>query len=119
MTKYLIIVVLLALVGYGVVEAWPLLAGPSLVIDSPMDNAPFPGGIVAIRGRAARAARLSLDGAPLLRDQNGNFSSLLTFPRGGSILTFVATDRFGRTVSATRAIFVSAADTRQSTTTNN
>ena len=106
MTNYLIVAVLLALVGYGSVEAWPLLEGPSIVIDAPTDNAPFPGGIVAVRGRAPRAARLSLDGAPVLRDQNGNFSSMLTFPRGGSILTFVATDHFGRTVSATRSIFV-------------
>lgn len=106
MTNYLIIAVLLALVGYGTVEALPLLAGPSLVVDSPINNAPFPGGIVAVRGRAPRAARLSLDGAPLLRDQNGNFSSMLTFPRGGSILTFTATDHFGRTVTATRSIFV-------------
>jgi hypothetical protein len=119
MTNYLLIAVLLALALYGAVKAMPLLEGTSLVIDSPADNAAFPGGIVAVRGRAPRAARLSLDGAPLLRDQNGDFSSTLTFPRGGSILTFTATDRFGRTVSATRAIFVpDTADTRQSTTTN-
>ena len=106
MTNYLIVAVLVALVGYGSVKALPLIAGPSLVIDTPTDNVPFPGGIVAVRGRAARAARLSLDGAPLLRDQNGNFSSILTFPRGGSILTFTATDHFGRAVSITRSIFV-------------
>jgi hypothetical protein len=106
MTNYLIVAVLVALVGYGSVKALPLIAGPSIVINSPSGNAPFPGGIVAIRGRAPRAARLSLDGAPVLRDQNDNFSSMLTFPRGGSILTFTATDHFGRTVSATRSIFV-------------
>jgi hypothetical protein len=106
MTRYLIVAVLIALVGYGGIEAWPLLKGPSLVIDSPLNNAAFPGGIVAIQGKAPRAARLSLNGAPLLRDQNGNFSSMLTFPVGGSILTFVATDRFDRTVTATRSIFV-------------
>ncbi len=106
MTRPLIAFVLLILVGYGLVEAWPLLAGPSLSIESPMSDAPYPGGVVSIRGTAARAAALTLDGAPLLRGQNGDFSSTLTFPRGGSILTFVATDRFGRTVTKTRDIFV-------------
>ena len=106
MTKYLIGAVLLVLVGYGLIKAWPLIAGPSLYIESPTDNAPCPSGIVAVRGTAERAAVLTLNGAPLLRDQNGAFSSTLTFPRGGSILTFVVTDRFGRTVTATRAIFV-------------
>lgn len=106
MTKYLIIATLTILAGYGCVEAWPLMAGPTLSIASPLNNASFPEGAVPIAGRAARAAQLTLDGAPILRDQQGNFSSTLTFPRGGSILTFAATDRFGRTVTATRSIFV-------------
>ncbi len=106
MTKYLIFIILFVLIGYGLVEAWPLIAGPSLSIYSPTNNAPFPGGIVAVRGKAVRAAQLTLNGAQMLHEENGAFSSTLTFPRGGSILTFVATDRFGRTVTATRNIFV-------------
>ncbi|KKU80823.1 MAG: hypothetical protein UY07_C0032G0007, partial [Parcubacteria group bacterium GW2011_GWA1_47_8] len=35
MTRYLIALVLCVLVGYGLVEAWPLLAGPSLSVTSP------------------------------------------------------------------------------------
>jgi hypothetical protein len=106
MTKYLIGAVLLVLIAYGSVEAWPLISGPTLSIDSPKDNQAFPGGTVPIQGVSLHAATLTLDNAPLLHDQNGNFSSTLTFPRGGSILTFTATDRFGRTVTATRSIFV-------------
>lgn len=106
MIRYSIALVLSALIIYGGIEAWPLLAGPSLTIDSPLQNAPYPGGIVNVRGVAERAAQLSLNGASVLRDQNGGFSSTLTFPQGGSILTFVAADRFGRTVTITRSIFV-------------
>lgn len=106
MTQYLTATVLVILFGYGLVEAWPLIAGPSLSIDSPTQNAPYPGGIVSIRGKAARATQLSLNGAQVLHDQDGSFSSTLSFPHGGSILTFEAQDRFGRTVTATRSIFV-------------
>lgn len=106
MTKYFISAVLLILVAYGLIEAWPLLNGPVLYINSPTNNAPFPSGIVNVIGRAERASAIVLNGAPLLHDQNGGFSSTLTFPRGGSILTFTATDRFGRTVTETRSIFV-------------
>ncbi len=106
MTRYLISAVLLVLIVYGLIEAWPLLAGPTLSITSPTDNAPFPSGIVSVRGRTERAVTILLNGALLLHDQRGGFSSTLTFPRGGSILTFVATDRFGRTVTETRSIFV-------------
>lgn len=106
MTRYLIAVFLVLLAAYGLVEAWPLLAGPSLRVESPRDGAPFPGGIVAITGETRRIAKLTLNGHSLLHDENGSFSSTLTFPQGGSILTFVATDRFGRRITITRTIFV-------------
>lgn len=106
MTRYLIALALFILIGYGGAEAWPLIAGPSLSIVSPMQNAAYPSGIVSVQGKAARAATLSLNGAPVLHEEDGSFLSTLTFARGGSILTFTATDRFGRTVTATRSIFV-------------
>ncbi|MEK7145037.1 MAG: hypothetical protein AAB794_04270 [Patescibacteria group bacterium] len=106
MIRHLIALVLFILVSYGLIEAWPLLTGPSLSITSPINDTVYSGGIVVVLGKAVRAAVLTLNGTPLLHDQNGVFSSTLTFPRGGSILTFVATDRFGRSVTATRSIFV-------------
>jgi len=106
MTRHLIIVVLFAIAGYGLIEAWPLIIGPTLSVSSPRDNTPFPSGTVTVGGKASRVALLTLDGAPLLHDEQGNFSTTLTFPRGGSILTFVATDRFGRRITTTRTIFV-------------
>ncbi len=106
MVNYLIGAVLLIVVSYGGIEAWPLIAGPSLAVDVPAQNESFPGGIVTIEGRTSRVAELTINGALALYDQKGDFSSTLTFPRGGSILTFVATDRFGRRVTETRTIFV-------------
>ncbi|PIR83085.1 hypothetical protein COU19_02215 [Candidatus Kaiserbacteria bacterium CG10_big_fil_rev_8_21_14_0_10_56_12] len=106
MTRYLTALILGALILYGLVEAWPLLRGPALTIDSPADNATIDGGILTVSGTVARAAIFTINGSPVLYDQNGHFSSTLTFPRGGSILTFVESDRFGRTVTATRSIFV-------------
>jgi hypothetical protein len=106
MTKYFTIALLFALLVYGLREAWPLIVGPSLSIDSPSHNAPFPSGIVVVRGKAIHTAQLILNGAPVLREGNGDFSATLTFPHGNSLLTFIAADRFGRRVTATRSIFV-------------
>lgn len=106
MTRSFIIGILLAFGAYGLTEAWPLLTGPTLSITSPKDESTAPDGVVTVSGKAAHVALLTLDGAPLLHEEDGSFSSLLTFPRGGSILTFVATDRFGRHVTTTRTIFV-------------
>lgn len=106
MIKYFTLAVLIILTGYGLREAWPLMNGPTLSIESPADNESAEIGIINIEGRAARAAALTLNGAPVLRKEDGSFSTILTFPRGGSILTFRATDRFGKTVASTRTIFV-------------
>jgi len=106
MTKYLTLAILIILVGYGCIEVWPIIVGPSLSITSPINNESFSDGIVTVRGNAARATALAINGAPVLREENGNFSSTLSFPHGSSILTFVATDRFGRKVTATRTVFV-------------
>lgn len=106
MTRYLLIAVLSILAVYGLIEGWPLLSGPSLSVTAPLENGSYPGGIVTITGKATRIAMLSLNGNPLLHDENGDFTTTLTFPHGASILTFVATDRFGRHVTETRTIFV-------------
>jgi len=106
MTRYIIGAVLIMIAGYGLIEAWPLIAGPSLSITSPKDFSSSEDGIVEVAGRVKRAASIRLNGAPILHDQNGRFSSTLTFPQGGSILTVVVTDRFGKKVIETRTVFV-------------
>lgn len=106
MTKPLIAIALAALIGYGLWELHPLLAGPAITLASPANGATVAGGVVTVAGRAARAVALTLDGAPLLPEQNGRFTETLALPPGGSILTLMATDRFGRSVTTTRLIYV-------------
>lgn len=98
--------ILILLVGYGVYEGLPLLLGPRIVLDSPTQDMNVPDGVLTVSGKVSRAAGLALDGAPVLPDEAGAFSSTLAFPRGSSILTLTARDRFGRTVSLSRTIFV-------------
>ena len=106
MTRILLGLVLTALVAYGLWEAYPLVLGPSLAVSAPVEGARYPDGVATIAGRVARATTLTLNGGPLLAEQAGRFETTLAFPRGGSILTFVATDRFGRSVTRQRYIYV-------------
>lgn len=106
LVKTLIGVVLVVLLGYGLIEAEPLLVGPTLTISTPQNGALVAGGIVAVAGKATRTVSLTLDGAPLLSDQDGSFATTLAFPEGDSILTIVAKDRFGKTITQTRTISV-------------
>ena len=106
MNRYFFIIFFFLLAGYGLIEAWPLLAGPSLSVASPADFATSTDGVFTISGRSARASSLFLNGTPLLPDETGQFGETLAFAKGTSILTFVATDRFGRAITKTRTIFV-------------
>ena len=106
MTTHLLAAVLLIGAGYGLVEAWPLLAGPALRVESPVEGAGVPDGVLSVKGVARRVSELTLNGAPLYHEEDGAFEAELAFPRGGSILTLVAADRFGRRIIETRTIFV-------------
>lgn len=106
-TKGIIALVLVALLGYGVLEARHLIAGPSIELTVPSDYTSFPDGFIRISGRARNTENLSLNGGPLLIDEKGQFEETIELARGGSgILSLTATDRFGRSVTERRTIFI-------------
>ena len=98
--------ILIILVAYGVYKAVPLLSGPEIRLSSPAEGQSFPDGFVQIQGTALHTEKLILDGAPLLIDESGRFSTTLVLPHGGAILSLTATDRFGKTEHLERSIFV-------------
>ena len=100
------LIALLLLASYGVVKGLPLVLGPHLTLTSPADGQSFLDGFVLIEGVAERTENLSLNGAPLLIDASGHFSTTLVLPHGGAILSLTATDRFGKSTSLRRTIFV-------------
>src|SRR5580698_2638595 len=99
-------IVLILLIGYGVKEAWPLISGPQLALASPENGGIFDNGFITISGTAVHTQSVSLDGGPLLTDPQGHFSETVVLPPGGAILTLTATDRFGRTTTMRRDVFV-------------
>jgi hypothetical protein len=101
-----IFIVLLLLAGYGVVKAVPLLEGPELTLTSPVEGQSFSDHFVTVSGVAAHTENLSMNGAPLLIDEKGAFSTVLVLPQGGAILSLTATDRFGKSETVRRTIFV-------------
>lgn len=99
-------VFLVIIVGYGLVVASPILTGPTLSIASPERFERLPDGSMLVAGTAHHATTLWLNGAPLLMDEDGNFSATLTLPAGGAILSLTASDRFGREITERRSVFV-------------
>ncbi len=105
MTRYLIAAALIILAGYGFIEVRPLALGPSLSIARVAADPAAPD-LITVAGHVARTVALTLDGAPVLPQEDGSFSSTFALPSGGSILTLTATDRFGRSISRTRTVFI-------------
>jgi len=104
--KGFIALVLVALLGYGLIEARHLISGPSIELTTPTSYTSFPDGFIEISGRARNTEDLRLNGGPLLIDEEGRFSETILLPKGGGILSLTATDRFGRVVTERRTIFV-------------
>ncbi|MEK7080101.1 MAG: hypothetical protein AAB883_03085 [Patescibacteria group bacterium] len=99
MSKYLIAAVLIVLGGYGFFKAFPLLSGPAISIESPAPYSAASGGDLVLTGVAKRTETLTLNDGVLLIDSGGHFSTSLTLPQGGAILSLTARDRFGRSVT--------------------
>ena len=98
--------VLALLVIYGAIEAWPLVRGPVLTINSPQNGQTFGDGAVIITGTTHHTETLSLNGSTLLMNEAGHFETTLLLPRGSAILSLNATDRFGRSTTLRRTVFV-------------
>ncbi len=104
--KRLVALLILAVVLYGGFKASPLVLGPSLSLSSPVALGVYPGGSVPVTGVARHTEKLTLNGLPLLIDEQGRFATVLDLPAGGAILSMTVTDRFGRTHATSREVYV-------------
>lgn len=102
--RYSAAIILVLVVGYGLIKAWPLLAGPEIRLNPEVSGQAA--GVITISGRALHTETLLLNGGILLIDSEGNFEKTLTLPPGSAILSLTATDRFGRSVYERREVFV-------------
>ena len=108
MIKNVSVVLLVLVAVYGFIKAYPLLSGPHIQYATTIQGSDAASGsaFTTISGKAIHTETLTMDGATLLIDQEGNFSKTLTLPRGGSILTLTATDRFGRSRSSEESLII-------------
>jgi Glucodextranase, domain B len=103
MTRILVAVAVIILVTYGLFEARKLIEGPQLTILSPLNGIATSSETVTIAGTAQNIAFLTIDDAPAQTDESGHFSETFSPPRGYTVVTVAATDRFGRRASTSVA----------------
>jgi hypothetical protein len=81
---------------YCFFQARFLILGPRVVIESPRDGEVLSGPTVTLSGTARNAAWLTLNGAQIFTNKDGQWSEKLILPQGVSIMTATVRDRFGR-----------------------
>jgi len=88
------------------------LGGPSITITSPTELASYTQEEqVIITGVAKNVSALTLNGAGVAIDQNGEFSKLLLLSPGFNIMEVSAEDKFGRTDTQTRTFVYQVVET--------
>jgi hypothetical protein len=106
MRRLLFVLMVLAVVLYGVFESRRLVEGPSITIDTPRDGSATSSQVIVIAGTARNISFLTINAAPAYTDEQGHFREVFTPPLGYTVLTVTAKDRFGRTRSASVRITV-------------
>ncbi|TSC68218.1 MAG: hypothetical protein G01um101456_724 [Parcubacteria group bacterium Gr01-1014_56] len=96
MKRILWVIVIVAVLGYGLFEARRIIGGPTVTIDAPINGSATSSTTVAISGSARNISFLTINDAPAFTDESGRFSERLSPPPGYAIFTVAATDRFGR-----------------------
>lgn len=93
-TRVVLIIFFLLIVGYAYYEARGVLYGPSIHISSEVREVTDP--FVAIQGKADRIADLSMNGRPISVTEDGAFNEPYLLSPGLNRIMLDATDRYGR-----------------------
>lgn len=97
--KYLaLIIFFIAAGGYAAYQLSGLIHKPRLIIDYPRNGAVLAAELVVIRGQADSLAKLTVNGQPLILDEDGAFETKLLLAPGYNIIRFSGGDRFNRII---------------------
>jgi hypothetical protein len=96
MTRGIIIVLCILVVGYGLFEARRLVEGPVITITAPANGSATSSPLITVQGVAENVSFLTVDDKTVSADTSGHFSVTLSPPAGYTIITVAALDRFGR-----------------------
>lgn len=89
------------IVGYAGFRAYDLVAGPKLVVTSPLNGSVSTDPYIEIQGVAQNIAFLTLNDDKIYTDETGVWSEKVLLSYGYNVISVEAKDRFGRSVRKT------------------
>jgi len=98
---YGIVFLVLSAIFYGGFKAYPLIAGPSIVIYNPHDGDIVPKTTFELSGQVSRVKEITIQGRPIPIGTDGHFTEILTAQAPYTILVMTATDFYGKKITKT------------------
>lgn len=98
---YLFGILIITAITYGGWKAYPLLAGPHILINSPHDGDMVASTTFQISGRVSRVKNIEIQGRSIPIDKEGNFTEILTAQYPYTIIIINAVDLYDKTITKT------------------
>ena len=104
------------IVFYAYYQSRAVVAGPEIVLATPLNGITSTTSLIEVRGVAIHAKELTLDGRGIFVDMSGNFAEKLLLQDGYNIIQLTANDGGGREVKKTiELIYIDPTPRRVST----
>ncbi|NTV44874.1 MAG: hypothetical protein HGA67_04295 [Candidatus Yonathbacteria bacterium] len=94
----------IGLIIYIIHQGWALIIGPRIIIREPLDGMVTTEQDIHIIGIAKNTTFITLNGMPILIDEQGNFDIPYVLSPGPAAIAMYARDRFGNEYAETRTI---------------
>ena len=104
--KLVLILLALALLGYGFWQGRNFLRGPRIYLESPKEGEILARSVLEIRGVAKEVSRFTLNGYPTFITEAGEFREERILSPGVSIIELRAEDKFGHEALVRRTVFM-------------
>ena len=88
----------LVIIGYAYLKTKDYIAGPQIIITSPLNGSSVSNPLIEIVGVAKNISFISLNDRPIFIDEKGNFKEKLLLYPGYNIMSVKAEDRYKRNV---------------------
>ncbi len=84
------------IIAYAIWRSFNYARGPHIDIFEPTNGSAVASTSTTIKGQAKRINNLTLNGNPILIDEQGNFSEVIIVFPGTNRITIIGNDQFGR-----------------------
>lgn len=115
----LILVIVIACLGYLGIKIKAILTPPVLIVDQPSDNVVIKDKFIEVSGQIEKETTLEINGQQVLANQAGHFDETIDLQVGTNIIEFKAEKRHGKQTKIYRQVVVNESGGNDNSTITN